>query len=122
MSLPGLGRLRRTLRVRRDALLAALAEQMPAGTRWTTPQGGYQVWLELPEGLDTSDLLADAVGAGVLFAPGAQFHYDGRASRCLRLSLAMADTEALRRGAAALAGVVRARLSGAPRRAVRVHI
>ena len=37
------------------------------------------MWVELPEGIDTSDLLADAVGAGVLFAPGSQFNHDGRA-------------------------------------------
>jgi len=53
---------------------------MPEGARWTTPEGGYQVWLELPGGLDTRDLLADAVSQGVLFAPGSQFYCDGRPS------------------------------------------
>jgi DNA-binding transcriptional MocR family regulator len=113
-------RLRRVLRERRDALLAALSEHMPPGTRWTEPEGGYQVWVELPEGSDTSELLPDAVAAGVLFAPGAQFHHDGRRSRCLRLTFAMADAAALRRGVAALGALVRRR--GAPRRAGAVPI
>jgi DNA-binding transcriptional MocR family regulator len=117
-----LTRLRRVLRGRRDALLAALEEHMPAGTRFTRPQGGYQVWVELPAGVDTSELLADAVGAGVLFTPGAQFHHDGRPSSALRLSFALADEAELRRGVAALGQVLRARGSDAARRADRVPI
>ena len=117
-----LARLRRVLLARRDALLSALAEHMPAGSRWTTPEGGYQIWVELPEGIDTRDLLADAVGAGVLFAPGSQFHHDGRASRGLRLSIAMHDEAALRRGVATLGRVLAQRLGSPARAAQRVHI
>ncbi len=117
-----LARLCRVLRSRRDALLAALEEEMPAGTRWTTPEGGYQVWVELPDSIDSSELLTDAVGAGVLFAPGAQFFHDGRPSPCLRLTFAMANEEALRRGVRALAGVIRNRGVAEIRRANRVLI
>jgi 2-aminoadipate transaminase len=115
-----LARLHRVLRGRRDALLEALTAHLPEGARWTRPEGGYQVWVELPEGADTSELLPDAVSAGVLFAPGAQFNHDGRHSRCLRLTFAMADEAALRRGVAALGEVIRRR--GAARRSDRVPI
>jgi DNA-binding transcriptional MocR family regulator len=115
-------RLRRVLRGRRDALLDALAREMPEGTTWTTPEGGYQVWVELPDEIDTRDLLTDAVGAGVLFAPGSQFNHDGRASRCLRLTFAMADAEDLRLGVARLARCVRARLERRPSESAGVHI
>jgi 2-aminoadipate transaminase len=104
-----LAKLHPVLRSRRDALLEALREHMPEEVGWNEPEGGYQVWLELPTGVDTSELLPDAVAAGVLFAPGAQFNHDGRASRCLRLTFAMADEAALRRGTAALAQVIRSR-------------
>lgn len=106
-----LAKLRRTLRARRDALLAALAAEMPAGARWTTPEGGHQVWVELPGEIDTRDLLADAASRGVLFAPGAQFHHDGRPSSGLRLSIAIADEASIRRGVAALAAAVKERLA-----------
>ena len=110
-----LSRLRRVLRGRRDALLEALAEHMPEGSRWTTPEGGYQVWLELPGGLDTRDLLADAVASGVLFAPGSQFYSDGRPSNGMRLAFAMAGEDALRSGVERLARVIAAhRANGAP--------
>jgi len=117
-----LASLRRELRQRRDALLEALERHMPPGARWTRPEGGYQVWVELPDGIDTSELLPDAVAAGVLFAPGAQYHHDGRASRCLRLSFAIADAEALRRGVKILGEVIRRRGTVAARRADRVLI
>jgi 2-aminoadipate transaminase len=73
------------------------------------------VWVELPEGVDTRDLLSDADVAGVLFAPGSQFNHDGRSSNGLRLTFAMAEPEALRAGASALARVVAERLEGKPR-------
>ena len=103
-----LARMRRVLRARRDALLEALETHMPEGARWTTPEGGYQVWLDLPAPIDTRDLLADAVAAGVLFAPGSQFHHDGRPSNGMRLTFAMADEAALARGVERLAAVIAA--------------
>lgn len=114
-------RMRRVLRERRDALVDSLASEMPDGTRWTQPDGGLQLWVALPDGLETRDLLTDAVGAGVLFAPGAQFNHDGRASNGLRLSFAMAGPSALRTGVAALAKVVRRRLDAQPATS-RVHM
>jgi 2-aminoadipate transaminase len=71
--------------------------------------------------LDTSDLLPDAVAAGVLFSPGAQFYPDGRASGGLRLTYAMADCRAIRAGVASLGRVVNARLADEPR-AARLHM
>lgn len=105
-----LGRVRRTLRARRDALLEALAREMPEGVRWTEPEGGLQLWVELPGFVDTAELLADAVRGGVLFAPGFQFRSDPRPSNGLRLSIAMAGEDEIRRGVAVLASAVRARL------------
>jgi GntR family transcriptional regulator/MocR family aminotransferase len=113
-----LARVRRILRERRDALLEALEQEMPPGSHWTQPEGGLQLWLSLPEGIDTHNLLPDAVSAGVLFSPGAQFYCDGGPSNCLRLSYAMADPDALRAGAAALGRVAAAHLGAAPRRQV----
>lgn len=104
--------LRRVLLRRRDALLEALAGGMPEGVSWTRPEGGYQVWVELPPPLDSRELFADALRAGVLVAPGFQFRPDAGASRGLRLSIALAGEEALRRGASLLAEVVREQLVG----------
>ena len=105
-----LSRMRRVLRARCDALLEALAREMPDGVRWPEPEGGLQLWVELPEFVDTAELLPEAVRAGVLFAPGFQFRSDPRPSSGLRLSIAMAGEEEIRRGVRALGRVVRERL------------
>jgi len=111
-----LGRVRRTLRGRRDALLDALAREMPDGVTWTQPDGGLQVWVELPETVDTAELLAEAVRGGVLFAPGFQFRCDRRPSSGLRLSIALAGEDEIRRGVTVLGKTVRERLAREPRR------
>ncbi len=103
-----LGRIRRELRKRHAALAEALAAHMPEGTRFTKPEGGYQVWVELPHEIDTRELLADATRAGVVFAPGSQFNADGRASACLRIVIAQTSEEQIRAGVEALGRVVRA--------------
>jgi len=107
---------RRRLRARRDALLESLARELPEGTSWITPEGGLQLWLELPEPLDSREVHADALREGVLVAPGFQFLCDGRPSRGLRLSIGQADEAALREAVRRLGKVVRERLAAEPAR------
>ncbi len=106
-----LNNLRGRLRERRDVLLDALAKHMPEDTRWTRPDGGYQVWVDLPPDIDSRALLREAQAAGVMFAPGHQFHHDGRPSTGLRLTTALADSDEIRRGIEILGRLVRTRLA-----------
>jgi len=76
----------------------------------------------LPGGIDTRDLFADALRAGVLFAPGYVFQHDGRASSGLRLTVAQTDEAAIRRGVALLARVVRERLTAGGRASTRASV
>ena len=70
--------VRSLLKARRDALLAALEERLGgAGARWNRPEGGYFLWLELPEGGDAKALLGAAEDAGVTFVPGPDFFAGG---------------------------------------------
>ena len=117
-----LGRNRRLLLARRNALLEALEREMPDDSHWTRPEGGFQVWLQCPSGIDTADLLPDASAAGVLFAPGSQFLHDARASSALRLSISMAGSKDLERGVAHLARCVRKRLEDTPRSSPALHV
>ena len=109
-----LGRIRKVLAARHAVLAAALASEMPPGTTWTEPEGGYQRWVELPFEVDTRDLLADAARAGVVFSPGTLFMPDARPSRGMRLSVASVDEQEIVRGVTALGRVVRARAARAP--------
>jgi 2-aminoadipate transaminase len=102
--------LRDTLRARRDALLAALARELPAGCSWSPVRGGYFVWLRLPPGRDAAALLPQARAAGVRYLPGARFFVDEGGAEQLRLSLSLLPPDALQEGAARLGQVLRAAL------------
>lgn len=93
-------------RARRDAMLEALREYMPPGTTWTEPQGGFFVWVTLPEGLDSQAMLPRAVTARVAYTPGTAFYADGLGSRNIRLSYCFPPPDRIREGVRRLADVV----------------
>ncbi len=64
---------RELYRERRDALLDALGDHMPAGTTWTRPSGGFYSWVTLPDGIDARAMLPRAVAALVAYVPGTGF-------------------------------------------------
>jgi len=103
-----LGPIRRAYRARRDAMLAALAAEMPPGVAWTRPQGGMFIWLTLPEGVDAAALLQRAVAeARIAFVPGRAFHADGSGANTLRLNFSLADTARIAEGIARLGALLR---------------
>lgn len=102
--------LTRTYAERRAAMLAALEEHFPAEARWTNPEGGFFVWVELPAFVDTTTLLAEAVEHGVTFVPGDAFFPDGRGRNCMRLAFCYAEPAAIEEGIRRLSEVVEDRL------------
>ncbi|MDZ4180993.1 MAG: PLP-dependent aminotransferase family protein [Coriobacteriia bacterium] len=102
--------LTRTYAERRDAMLAALEEHFPPEARWTRPEGGFFVWVELPAFLDTGSMLAEAVEHGVTFVPGDSFFPDGRGRNCMRLAFCYAEPERIEEGIRRLAEVLEDRL------------
>ena len=83
---PHLVRVRAAYRSRRDAMTAALAKYFPTGTRWTEPQGGLFLWVELPETVAASELFQKAREHGVSFSRGKLFHPDGSGAHAMRLA------------------------------------
>lgn len=73
-----LARLRHEYQARRDAMLAAMVREFPAGIRWTRPRAGMFIWVELAEGTDAGALLETAVERQrVAFVPGHAFALPG---------------------------------------------
>ena len=68
---PNLEHVRAELRARRDAMLGALGEHF-GGSSWSTPEGGYFVWLDL-DGTDAAALATRGEEAGVAIVPGPGF-------------------------------------------------
>jgi 2-aminoadipate transaminase len=95
---------------RRDAMLSALDEYFPSEARWTRPEGGFFVWVELPSFIDAGVLLAEAVEHGVTFVPGSAFYPDGLGRNCMRLAFCYAEPEAIAEGIRRLSEVVEDRL------------
>ncbi len=93
-------------RERRDAMLDVLSQQMPEGTTWTRPTGGFYVWVTLPGELDAKVLLPRAVTARVAFVPGTAFFADGTGQSHLRLSYCYPEPDRIREGVRRLATVL----------------
>ena len=99
--------IRALYKSQRDAMLAAMKREMPAGVEWNTPDGGMFLWARLPEGCNAVDLLPQAVDKGVAFVPGAAFYADGGDPRTLRLSFVTASVDQINTGMVALAAAIR---------------
>ena len=101
--------IRALYKQQRDAMLAALEREMAGlGVHWNSPQGGMFLWLRLPEGLDATALLPQAVERNVAFVPGAAFYADQADARTLRQSFVTASAAQIDTGIAALAATIRA--------------
>ena len=101
-------RLRAAYRMKRNTMLAALAEKMPKDVRWTRPAGGMFLWMTLPEAMNAADLLKTALQRGLIFVPGVGFHPDGRGANTLRLNFVSAPPEKIVTGVKLLAEVIEA--------------
>jgi 2-aminoadipate transaminase len=96
--------LRAAYRRRRDAMLAALAESFEGlqGTRWTIPDGGFFVWVELPGDLSTDALFPLALDEGVAFIPGSAFVAADGPRNAMRLCFANSSPAEIAEGAGRL--------------------
>lgn len=104
---PNLERIRGLLRERRDAMFAALERCFPPTARWSRPEGGYFLWLELPERVDASELLGRATDAGVTFVKGQDFFPRGEGGEgAVRLAYSFVSPDEIAEGIARLGRLV----------------
>lgn len=97
-------------RERRDAMLEALGNHLPE-LSWTVPNGGFYVWLRLPEHLDSKSMLPRAVKELVAYTPGTAFYADGGGRTAMRLSFCYPTPDFIREGVRRLAKVIDGELS-----------
>ena len=102
--------MREMYRERRDAMMEALHDFLPASCAWNTPAGGFFVWVTLPPGIDAKAMLPRAVTARVAYVPGTAFFADGFGSSSMRLSFCYPTPERIREGVRRLAGVLEAEM------------
>jgi 2-aminoadipate transaminase len=105
---PNLARVRDQLRTRRDAMLAALAATFPEGASWSSPDGGYFLWLDLGEDRSAAELAARATEEGVGIVRGEDFFPTGSGlgSSSARLAFSYETPERISEGVARLASLL----------------
>jgi 2-aminoadipate transaminase len=102
-------RIREVYGNRRKIMLDALARAFPdptAGVRWTRPQGGLFLWIELPDWMNTVELLKAAVKQKVAFVPGTPFFPNGGGHNTMRLNFSYGNEAMIEEGIARLGRVV----------------
>jgi len=67
----------------------AVGRHFPLGTRVSRPEGGFVLWVELPEEIDTLRLYEEALKEGISIAPGQIFTLGDKYGNCLRLNAAI---------------------------------
>jgi 2-aminoadipate transaminase len=98
-------RIRKSYGERFSVMDAALRATMPDGFTWTHPEGGMFLWVTCPEGIDTGELMLEALKRKVLFVPGRDFFPDASGQRYMRLNFSNAAPEKIREGIGRLAEV-----------------
>jgi DNA-binding transcriptional MocR family regulator len=96
---------RELYRERRDAMTKALQTYLPTITH-TTPTGGFYLWLTLPEGLDSKEMLPRAITELVAYTPGTAFYADGAGRGNLRLAFCFPEPDFITEGIRRLSRVI----------------
>lgn len=110
-----LTRLKATYQERIEALCNGLRQHLPPSVTFEEPQGGFFVWVQLPEGMDARDLLPEAQRQQVGFQPGVKFSANQGLQNYMRLSFAFYDVDNLREGAKRLGKVLHRFLEDSPK-------
>jgi 2-aminoadipate transaminase len=90
--------IREVYRERRDVMLTAMEREFPDGVSWTYPAGGLFLWVTLPEYLDATELLKEALEQKVAYVPGTSFYPDGSGRNTLRMNFSFCNPETINVG------------------------
>ena len=96
---------------RRDLMVSMIAEYFPEEIKYTKPEGGMFLWITLPEGISSLDLVDLAIKENVAFVPGKAFYVDGGGNNTLRLNFSNSDEEKIEEGIKRLAKIMKKSLS-----------
>jgi len=102
-------------RERRDVMIECIDKYFPEGTKRTTPDGGMFLWVELPEGINTSELLVESTtdpNVKVAFVAGEGFYVEGggKGNNCMRISFGGVSPEKIRIGTEKLGNLICSKL------------
>ena len=102
-----ISKIREYYHQQRNLMLQAIEKYFPEDVHFTRPTGGMFLWVTLPKGSDTLNLLKEAVNRGVAYVPGEPFYANGGGLHTLRLSYSIATAEQVDKGMASLGELLR---------------
>ena len=103
-------RMKPAYKAKRDLMLSVLEDYFPAGSDWSRPVGGLFVFVWLPEGINTTMLLTEAIKRNVVYVPGAPFFVDGSGANTLRLNYSYPSEDDIVKGIRILGELFKERL------------
>lgn len=106
-----LARLREVYGLRCRAMLSAIERHFPTGVKWTRPEGGLFLWVELPKRIDAEELFEDAINERVAFVPGKSFFVTEQPLNFARLNFSNQPPDLIEEGVKRISEVLKRRLS-----------
>jgi 2-aminoadipate transaminase len=94
-----------------QAMLSAMDRYFPAEARWTRPEGGLFLWVELPERVSAEELFEEAIAERVAFVPGTSFFACERRLNFMRLNFSNQNPEMIEEGIKRIASVLKRSLA-----------
>lgn len=90
--------IQKVYKERCELMVEMIKEYFPKSIKYTDPEGGMFLWLELPEGLDSDKILDDAVANGIAYIPGESFFSFPGVDNTVRMNFTMVKDEEIREG------------------------
>jgi 2-aminoadipate transaminase len=103
-------RIRKLYAEKREAMLAALRKYMPKGVKWTEPEGGLFLWIQLPKRMSATELFPKAVENKVAYVIGSAFHCNGKGHNTMRLNFSYPSERQINEGIERLAKMIKENL------------
>ncbi len=107
---PYLEFLRKEYSGRKELIQNSLKKYMPEEITWNEPKGGFYVWLDLPERMNSTDIFKESLKKGVVFVTGRTFDPKSTKDDCLRLSFSNMPKEDIEKGVEILSDAIRKKM------------
>lgn len=99
--------VRNEYKSRANAMFEALETYLPKYVKWERPRGGFYIWLQLPEGTETKEILKIAIDKGAVFVTGRTFDPEGKKSNYMRISYCNTSPDMIRKGIPIIAEAIK---------------
>lgn len=99
--------VRKEYKKRGLAMIECLEKHLPTYVKWDRPRGGFYIWLQLPEGTDSTEILKKAIDKGTVFVTGKTFDPAGLHNNAMRVSYCNTSVDQINKGIPLIAEAIK---------------